>query len=440
MSLQRNVTEVFIGAGAALSANNTAINAIAVQSGVVGVDMLTLDPAGNDTVATQPYIYIVNKLANGEFKRSSRINGSAVVGYDAAAYQPARRCVWAIGYKRAHLTNPDVSNATATAATGSIEVNASTEYAFSIRFKNDKSMYSQRPEVLSAVFTSAAAATQLTIATQIAAAINSSPWGSAVTGIKEIIAVVVADGTGAYGLTGATNYGVEITGLTINQFQNTQYQEELVNFSVHVDDNFGFGATTCTQIQTLKQGTGTYNQVYNLENKYYGLLNRTEWPIPTQAFLASSTGYTTGAYTITAATTIGVDLVTFSASVATGPQIQPGSIISLDGVAYEVKYMASTTVAILTSPATTTNATGAVLVKAWYDIINITITDVTRQDGSGVGQLSTKAIVIASPAIISGQTGNSAATTASAESQDWMDIMNAWMTSTALNPPVIANY
>ncbi len=299
-------------------------------------------------------------------------------------------------------------------------------------------MYSQRPEVLSATFTSAAAATQLTIATQIAAAINGSAWGSAVSGIKEIIAVVVADGTGAYGLTGATNYGVEITGLTINQFQNTQYAEELVNFSVQVNDASGMGATTCSQIQTLKQGTGTYNQVYNLENKYYGTLNNTEWPIPVKNYLTLAAGYTTGAYTITSATTIGLDLVTFSASVATGPQIQPGSLVSLDGVFYEVKYMASTTVAILTAVASTTAATGAVLVKGFYDIINITIADVTRQDGSGAGQISYKHIVIASAAILAGQTGNSAATTASAESQDWMDILNAWMTSAPLNPPVIA--
>ena len=438
MSIQRNVTEIFIGAGAALSANNTALNAIAVQTGVVGSDMLTLDPAGNDTIRTQPYIQIVNKLANGDFKKSNPIRGTSVVGFKGESYQPSRRCVWGFGYTRAHLTNPDTSSSTATAATGSIEVNASTEYTASIIFKNDKSFYSVRPERLSISFTSSASATQLSIATQLAAAINSSAFGSSVSGIKEIITVVVDDGTGAYGLTGATNHGVEVTGLTINQFQNTQYQEELVNFSCHVDDSSGFGATTCSQIQTMKYGTGTYNQVYNLENKYYGLLNRTTWPIPTQSFLASSAGYTTGAYTITSATTIGVDSVTFSASVATGPQIQPGSIVSLDGVFYEVKYMASTTVAILTAVATTTNATGVVLVKAWYDIINITVQDVTLQDGSGVGQLSRKNIVIASPAIISGQTGNSAMTTASAESQDWMDILNGWMVTTPLSPADIA--
>jgi hypothetical protein len=438
MSLNKNVTEVFIGAGSALSANNTALNAIAVQTGCVGADMLTLDPAGNDTTETQPYIYIVNKLANGDFKRSSKINGSSVVNFRAESYQPSRRCVWGIGYTRAHLTNPDTSSSTATAAAGSIEVNASTDYVFRIVFKNDKSMYSVRPETLSVTFTSSASATQLSIATQIAAAINSSAHGSSATGVKDIIAVVVADGTGAYGLTGATNYGVEITGLTINQFQNTQYGEELVNFSVHVDDASGMGATTCSQIQTVKYGTGTYNQVYNLENKYYGTLNNTTWPIPVKAYLTSTSGVTTGAYTLTSATTVGVDLVTFSASVATGPQIQPGSLVSLDGVFYEVKYMASTTVAILTSVATSTNATGAVLLKGFYDMINITINDVTRQDGSGVGQISAKSIVIASPAILSGQTGNSAGTTASAESQDWMDILNAWMATTPLNPTAIS--
>jgi hypothetical protein len=392
------------------------------------------------TIALAPTIYLVDKLANGDFKRSNPIKGTSVIGYSAESYTPARRTVGAIGYHRASVAN-QTSDGVALVAGGSITVANSTEYEFTLVFKNDKSFYSERPEVLSSVFTSAAAATQLTIATQIAGLINTSAYGSAVAGIKEVIAVVIGDGTGAYGLTGAANYGVEITGLLINQFQNTQYAEEIVSFSVHVNDATGFGSGTFAGlIQTPKAGNGTYNQVYNMENKFLGnegVLNRRLWPVPAQAYLTLAAGFTSGAFTLTSATTVGVDLVTFSnATVAT--QLFSGSIVSLDGVLYEIKYFVSSTVAILTAVATSTNATGAVLGKAFYDIININVQDLTIQDGAGVGQFSRKNFFIAVPAIVVGATGNTAMSTKSAAGVDLQAALNAWMATTPLAPAAIA--
>ncbi len=437
MSVSR-VSEIFIGAGAALSANDTALPSIAVQTGIVGTDMLTLNPAGGDTITTQPSIYVVNKLANGDFKRSIKVNGTSVIGYKGLSYAPARRNVWGIGYHRASVA---VQSPTLTAITagGSIEVNNSTLYSFTIRFKNDKQFYSERPEVLPIQFTSAAAASQSNIADQIVSAINGSAYGASVSGVREIIAVKIGDGTGAYGLTGASNFGVEITGLTINQFQSSSYQEELVYFSVQVNDAIGFGTTTVQEISTMDPGNGTYNQVYNKENFFFGyegVLNRTLWPVPTLSYLTLAAGYQSGAFTLTAATITGEDTVTFSASVAT--QLFAGQSVTLDGVTYEIKYMVSTTVAVLTSAATTTAPTGAVTAKAFYDIINITVRDLSIQDGAGVGQFSLKTIVIATPAIIAGGTGNTVMTTPSAEGQDLMDILNGWMTTTPLAPAVIA--
>ncbi len=432
------VSEIFIANAVALDAATTALPSLTTNTGIVGPDMLQISLSAS-TIALAPTIYLVDKLANGDFKRSNPIKGTSVTGFKGASYSPARRTVGAIGYHRASVANQTVDGV-ALVAGGSITVANSTEYEFSLRFKSDKSFYSERPEVLRGVFTSAAAATQLTIATQIAGIINTSAFGSAVAGIKEVIAVVIGDGTGAYGLTGAANYGVEITGLIINQFLNTQYGEEIVNFSVHVNDATGFSSGTYAGLlQTPKVGTGTYNQVYNMENKFLGfegVLNRRLWPVPAQAYLTLAAGFTSGAFTLTSATTIGLDLVTFSASVAS--QLFSGSTVSLDGVLYEIKYFVSATVAILTAVETTTNATGAVLGKAFYDIININVQDLTIQDGAGVGQFSRKNFFIAVPAIVVGATGNTAMSTKSAAGVDIQAALNAWMATTPLAPAAIA--
>ena len=455
MSIQKNVTEVFIGGGAALDAATTAMP-LTKQLGIVGPDMLVPSLSAS-TIALAPSLYIVNKLTNGTYKRSNPIKGTSVVGYKGRAYVPSRRNVWSIGYHRAFTTNNDIigTSRAFTAAAGSIEVNSSTEYTFSIRFKNDKSFYAERPETLRVTFTSAATATQLTIATQIAAAINGSAFGSSVSGVKEIIAVVVADGSGAYGLTSATNYGVEITGLTINQFQTTQYAEELVFFSCHVDDASGFGATTQTEIQGGSRGNGTYNQIYNLENKYYGTLNNTTWPIPAKNYLSSSTlvasadvvgasNQPTGALSaastgVLGANTVGYDVVEV-ASATSG--LRPGESITINSVTYEIKYLLSATKFVLTSPITATVAAQTLKVNYGYNIITITVQDVTTQDGSGVGQLSTKNIVIATPAIDAGDTDPflataPAANNASAECVDVVACLNAWMTTTPLAPAAL---
>lgn len=450
MSIQKNVTEVIVGNGAAATQVGVAMNdAAAGQIGIIGVDMLAIE-ASTGTVGIDPQIFIANKLADGTFKKSSIIKGSSVTGYKGQHYVPSRRCVGSIGYQRG-----SVVDGVTTAAAGSIEVNASTEYTFTIRFTNDKSFYAVRPEVFRFTFTSSAAATQLTIATQIANAINNGPYGSTASGIKMISAVIVGDGTATtttaatstspviYGATSATNYGVEITGLVINQFNNTQYQEELVNFTVHVDDSTGFGATTASVIQSARPGIGTYNQVYNLENKYATLLNRKLWPAQTHTFLASST-LTLSAAVAAAATTPTGNVTSVAASdyvaVATATTgLRPGEVITINAVEYTIKYIVSSTKFVLTAASAASYGAGAELkVKYGYNIINITVSDVTLQDGSGVGQVSTKAIVIATPAIDTGaadpfdRTLDSADT--SAECIDIAESLDAWMATTPLAP------
>lgn len=391
--------------------------------------MTALNPAGGDTITTQPNIYVVNKNADGTLKRSFEVKGTNVISYEANTYTPAGREVWAIGYNRK-------------TAAGSIAVNNDTLYKASIRFKNDKTFYSVRPEYFSISFQSSASATQSNIADQIVSIINNSAYGTGVN--KQILAVKVGNGTGAYGLTGATAFGVEIWGLDIaNQFLNTTYKENYVYFSVQVDDTTGFAAgTTCTQINAVSFGTGTYYQAYNMENfayGYEGVRNRRMWPIPTLAYLANSAGVASGTLAaFTASVTTGSDVVTFSAAAAT--QLPVGSKITIDAVSYEIKYYLNSgggnTIAVLTTVATTTNAAANVTAKVWYDVVNIRVRDKVVSDGAVVTNEAEKDIFIFTPAIVAAATSTTAAP--SAEGQDIMDILNGWMTTTPLAPANIA--
>jgi len=413
------VQSIFISDGTALPADNSASTAVtAGKIGIFGKDWTALNPAGGDTITTQPSIYIVEgKTDSGGtnyLKKSTKIDGMNVISYTGKSYAPTVRKAFSIGYSRK-------------AAVGSIEVNNSTFYKFTVNFKNDKTLYAARPEQLTASFVSASNNTQLATATTIAGIINASAWK------RQIVAVVVGDGTGAYGVTGASNYGVEMTSLSIDQFTNSTYTANEVYFSVQVDDSTGFGTTTtCTSLTDVLYGNGTYNQIFNIENKdfgYEGTTNRRLWPIPVLDYSSVSTLIPSVAIAETSATTVGSDLVTFSATVAA--KIRTGEEVTLDGVNYKIKYFISTTVAILTSVATTTTITGAVLVRFKYDTVTIEYNDRINTP-TGVSALSNKSVIIAVPSIVSGAAYNSTGTAATAVKA----ILDAWMTTT---PAAFAN-
>lgn len=416
----RNVNEIFISDGGAFNVDTTNIAAITAQLNFVGGDMTVAEGAGI-TTATDPILYAVNKLVNGDLKRSFPIKGANITGWKGQSYVPATREVWAIGHNRK-------------TATGTIEVNNSTDYAFSIRFKWDKMFFSERPEVLDVTFTSAAAATQLSIATQIAGAINGSSFGSQPAGIKVVKAVVVGDGTGVYGLTGATDYGVEIWALDVNQFANTQYKPLRVYFSVHVNDASGFeGTTTCTQIQANDYGSGTLEQISGIElfnYQFEGVLNRTQFPIPSLAQLTATSltqSATLAAFTATG--TIAEDQITFSAAAST--QLPAGSTIVVDSagtnVTYVIKYYISTTIAVIDTVLSASLVAVTVAGKAGYDVFNISFNDITTTAGANVGQFSNKQIMIASPAIIAAATNMQTASTSTTAIQT---LLNAYMLTT----------
>jgi len=460
MSIHR-VTNIVVGDGSALPANNAQVSPAAItRLGIYGSDMLALNPAGGDTISTAggDAITFFQELADGTLKKTMKIGGQNVVSAKAIHYRPARRNVWSIGYHRGFRTAATIDGPRAsfayTAATGDITVANSTEYKFTIRFKNDKTFYSERPEVLSVSFTSAASATQLSIATQIAGAINNSAFGNQVSGIETIQAVVVGDGTGAYGLTAANNYGVEIWALTINQFTNSTYKENRVYFSVHLDDSSGFSSTTeCVELQSNSYGEGTYNFVSNMENflaQYEGISNRRLWPAQTVTLTASATPVTSGNVAAAATnptgnvtTVSGEDIVTVATSTA---GLNGGDLINIDGTLYEIKYINSATTFTLTSAATASYGAAAnIKVRYFYNLIVLEFNDSSFTSGADVKSEARKSIIIATPAIDAAaadpfdDAGDSADT--SAEGIDLLDVLNAWLATTPLAPtPLAYNY
>jgi hypothetical protein len=406
---------VFVSDGTGLPANDTAVSTSFIAAGTVailGSDMKALNPAGTDTITTQPYIHIVEAKTdtNGVayMKRSMKIDGAAVTNYQAKSYTPAQREVWAIGYNRK-------------TSAGTIEVANSTNYTCRIRFKNDKWLYSQRPEELTINVTSVASATQSSIATQVAAAINNSSFTTLVS------AIVVGDGTGVYGVTGATNFGVEITAKDVSQFATSTYTPNNVYFSVHVDDSTGFGTTTtCTQIQAFTYGSGTFNQIRSLEDKAFaqeGVTNRRLWIIPDLDYSSTSTYVLSAAITPTVTGTIAEDKVTFSATVAA--ILNPGEKVELGGVNYEIKYFISSTVAVLTSVLTAGLVAAAAKVRGKYDTVIIEFND-SVNGPTGYVAVANKSVIIAFPAFAAGGAYNSLSTAGT----NIKAVLDAWMATT----------
>lgn len=417
MSIHK-VTNTFVGNGSALEAD---VNTLTPgKLGLFTMGNTALTTAYIASSATQK-IQVSETFADGSFKKSMLIDGASVIGARGKRYTPATRDVWAIGYDRK-------------LAAGSIEVNNASDYTASIRFKNDKSLYSERPEMLRINFTSSATATQLNIATQIAAAINNS-------GYKTLVkAVVVGNGTGIYGLTAATAWGVEISALDINQFRSSTYKENRVYFSVQVEDATGFGSsTTCTQISANNPGEGTYNYIYNKENfdyQYEGLSNRRLWPAQQVSFNVVNTGYltTTVAGTGNVGVTVGSDVVTFQTQ---NSMVRPGELVSLDGVMYEVKYLIGTgalSSAVLTTPFTgLTTATSVLLFKYFYNMIVLEFTDNSFTSGADLISVARKSVYIATPAINAGA-AYTAISAGSTEGAALLTNLNAWLATTPAAP------
>lgn len=390
MAIQK-VSNIVISDGTALPTAGASITTIGNSDiGIFTKTMIEITP-GN-TVSDTGSIYLGQKDSNGNFRKTMEIGAKTVRNYIGRSYVTASKEVWTIGHNRKTTV-------------GTIELANLAEYKFSIHFTGNKSFGSERPLIIRKSFVTDASATQLEVATAITTAINADAFLA-----TQVIAVTIGDGTGVYGLTGATDYGSEITGIDQTQF-STGYVEERVRFDVHVDDSSGFGATTtCTQINAMSFGTGTYQEVYNMENfmfGYEGTVNRTLFPIPVLTYQASNTFYNSAALLETVSGTIAEDTITFSATVAYA--LQAGDKIVVNATNVEIKYFVSTTVAVLTAVLAATHVATTVKKRMQYDIVNIEFETNSRRSGTGM-ENAEQIVVIAVPAIDSGGTYNSNST------------------------------
>lgn len=408
------VTNMFVGNGTALE---TSVSTLTPgKLGLFGNNNTVL--AAGETISTvgKDSIFLSETYANGSSKKSMYIRGTNVIGARSERYTPAQRETWAIGYNRK-------------TATGSIEVNPSTDYTFSIVYRNDKTFYSERNEQYRVTFTSSASATQLSIATQIAAAITNGAFKSQTAGI------VVGDGTGVMGLTGATNYGVEITAKDTRQFTGTTYLENRVYFSVQTDDSTGFGATATAQIIANSRGEGTYNWVSNYEKylyQYEGLQNLRMWPAQVQSLNSVNTpALTSSITTVTTTAVLGDDRLV----VGSTTNLRPGELLSIGGQLLEVKYIIDATNLIVFTPFVAADVaailtTTVILARYFYDIIVIEFNDTSFTTGADTVSLSRKSVYITTPAINTGQ----AYTANSTEKAALIASLNPWLASTPLAP------
>ncbi len=400
-----------ISADSAIVAGGLAINPTNVTAGKLafaGMNNVTLT-AGNtisDSDMLQIYQYI---SGTASLKRTMVIPGRKVTKFEVELYAPATRKVMAIGYNRKTLT-------------GSIAVANNTEYEFSIVVTSDKQSFSQRSGRQTIDFTSAAAATQSTIATQIVNAINANEYLK-----KAMTAIKVGDGTGIYGLTGATNFGVEVTGKVLDQATGS-FALEIPNFEIQLVDSLGFGnGAAATTISTPDQGVGSYQWVYNLENFLLGQegkINRTAFPIATDYLQVSSTANLSAAVAGTGnvGTTIGSDVITFA---TTNASFVPGDLVEIDSANYEIKYLISTTSAVLNTVAAATAAAATMKKRVFYDVITIEFSNPNLIDGAGIMQDNLQSVVIAVPGATAGA-AHGATSTAGASIQA---LLNPWMNS-----------
>lgn len=291
------------------------------------------------------------------------------------------------------------------------------------------------------MFDAPANATEAGVAIMVAAKINgqaaiASQCTAIVVGngTATSVATVTANGVSAtvYGATGATHYGVEVRGKILNQF-STSYQEDRARFAMNIDHTSGFGSTTTIgEIQAMSFGTGTYNQVHNIENfdfQYLGAMNRRQFPIPVINLISANTFYSSAnvAAIGTATVTLNSDYVTVTGSTAL---INAGQIIDINGVQYEVLYKivssVNTTDFVLAAVNTAATASGLnVKLKFQYSLLSIEFSNPHSTEGANVVMDSQQSVIIAVPTIDAAGAYNSSGAVATAI----LGILNPYMAS-----------
>ena len=405
-------SQTFVNNGASVPAQGSTI--ASCTNGVLEVLGSLTNPqtqvAAAPTITTEPSLTLYSGYADGTTKKGMTIKGANITKYAGQRYSPDTRDVWSIGYNRK-------------LAAGALTVANSTDYTFVISIKHDKNLYSERPLDFRLTFTSDVSATQQTICAQMLSMITANKAGLG----KDVSAIIVGNGNSAlapttfvyntvtytvFGGNGATLYGIEFTGKDIAQFQNTQYRIRRPYFAVFADTNTGFGTGTAVgQINAMTTGNGVYDSIYNAENFDYGfegVLNRTMFPIPTLSYNAAKTYYTSagiaGATVLTVVTL--TDELVFLTPMSTIIPVGARIVVGVSSEVYEIKYWVSTTVAVVTVPIVTSEASTTVAMNFQYSIIDLEFVDTVVSSIGGVDRI-TKQIRIAVPAIDASSAYNS---------------------------------
>lgn len=377
-----NVTNVFIGNGAALNDGNvlslSSFTSTGALSVIKGNDMTTINTALASESPLDVTCYIAQKKSATDLKKSFAINIAKITNKKTENFRPATPCVWAVGYNGGYVdvnTSPSPIVIREVAATGAIELNNEAIYELTIVDKSNKQLGSERQVFKRYNYTSDASATQLEIVTYFVNAINSDFTKK----IHNVQAKAVFGGnyTAASGSTPAlfgdatagTDYGIELFSLPSTTYVD-QYTVEIPNFEVQINSELGFGATACRKIQSGSQGSGTLVQVAKFEkfaNGFEGQTNYRAWPViePASAVLSALDSVTITPDGDIAATKL--DAITFNAnggagagadvfgisSITTGTDaadidvIHPGDVITCAGsVAQTVLYFRTQNIAV----------------------------------------------------------------------------------------------
>jgi hypothetical protein len=253
-----NSTNILIGKDLARTSSVQAIDGAAAAY-IANGEILVLDElhaplTAGDDIGDSPIIYVVQGRggvngANG-LKWSTPIDGRNVVRATALSYAAPVAQVTHIGNVGAGAL--------------AIDVLPFTDYKLTIRYTHDDEMYSEQSNKRVFYYTTGASDTQLTIATAFVTAINAEDFYNAT-------ALVVNNGA---------NYGIRLTGGALD-FELGTFPYNVMTFDVQLS---GFGVTPVTYTTAANLGSGTYEQIAELEwfcNGFNGVINRVHFPAPT---------------------------------------------------------------------------------------------------------------------------------------------------------------
>jgi hypothetical protein len=206
----------------------------------------------SDTVVDSPKIKIVQGrgAATNGLKWSVDIDGANVLRATALSYRAPAEQVSFVGYDTV-------------ATAGNIEVLPYTDYKLTIIYKNDVEVFSEQLLKRAYYYTTGASDTGATVAAAFVALINGDEFYGPLAAVTNA----------------GTDYGISLTGQPLD-FVLGDFKYNKMSFDIQLS---GFGTTPTTTPTVADKGSGTYEEVAELEwfaNGEDGAINRVWHPAP----------------------------------------------------------------------------------------------------------------------------------------------------------------